>query len=485
MRFINKALTGLLFASLSIGLLLFAGYEIKTAIGERMGREPRTPQVRERVFTVNVVTAQPETITPILEAFGEVQSRRTLDVRMAAGGQVVMLSDSFVEGGQVTQGELLVQLDDADAQSALSRAASDVIDATAEVEEAARAIILAQDELTAAMEQKDLRDRAFERQSDLAQRGVGTAASVEAAELAASSASQSVLSRRSAIDQAKARGANAKTRLARAELAKADAERRLLDTKLYAEFSGTLSQVTLVQGGLVSNNERIGSLIDPDALEVAFRISTEQYARLLDDAGKLIQADATVQLNVLGTDLESKAVLSRDSGSVAPGQTGRLLFAKVTEGRGLKPGDFVTIQVQEPELRFVQRLPSTSLDANNAVLVIGEGDRLEEVKVNLLRRQGDDVLVRSRDIVGQDVVAQRTPVLGSGIKVKPLNQAQPLTLEEPEMVELSQERRAKLVAAVEANTFIPKAAKERILGQLQKDKVPADVVQRLESRMGG
>ncbi len=485
MRFINKALTGLLFASLSIGLLLFAGYEIKTAIGERMGREPRTPQVRERVFTVNVVTAQPETITPILEAFGEVQSRRTLDVRMAAGGQVVMLSDSFVEGGQVTQGELLVQFDDADAQSALSRAASDVIDATAEVEEAARAIILAQDELTAAMEQKDLRDRAFERQSDLAQRGVGTAASVEAAELAASSASQSVLSRRSAIDQAKARGANAKTRLARAELAKADAERRLLDTKLYAEFSGTLSQVTLVQGGLVSNNERIGSLIDPDALEVAFRISTEQYARLLDDAGKLIQADATVQLNVLGTDLESKAVLSRDSGSVAPGQTGRLLFAKVTEGRGLKPGDFVTIQVQEPELRFVQRLPSTSLDANNAVLVIGEGDRLEEVKVNLLRRQGDDVLVRSRDIVGRDVVAQRTPVLGSGIKVKPLNQAQPLTLEEPEMVELSQERRAKLVAAVEANTFIPKAAKERILGQLQKDKVPADVVQRLESRMGG
>ena len=117
--------------------------------------------------------------------------------------------------------------------------------------------------------------------------------------------------------------------------------------------------------------------------------------------------------------------------------------------------------------------------------MIGEGDRLEEVKVNLLRRQGDDVLVRSRDIVGRDVVAQRTPVLGSGIKVKPLNQAQPLTVEEPEMVELSQERRAKLVAAVEANTFIPKAAKERILGQLQKDKVPADVVQRLESRMGG
>lgn len=485
MRFINKALTGLLFASLSLGLLVFAGFEIKTAISDRMGREPRVPQVRERVFTVNVVTSQPQTITPVLEAFGEVQSRRTLDLRLASGGQVLFLSENFVEGGQVKEGQLLVGLDDADAQSAFSRAESDVIDATAEVEEAARALVLAQDELTAALEQKDLRNRALERQSDLAQRGVGTAAAVEAAELAASSAVQVVLSRRSALDQAKARGANAKTKLMRAQLALSDAERRLEDTKLFAEFSGTLSEVSLVQGGLVSNNERIGSLIDPNALEVAFRISTEQYARLLDETGKLIQAEATVRLNVLGTDLESKAVVSRDSGSVSTGQTGRLLFAKIIETRGLKPGDFVTIVVQEPELPFVQLLPATALDADNSVLVVGEGDRLEEIQVNLMRRQGDNILVRSRDLIGRDVVAQRTPVLGAGIKVKPLNQSEPMEVQEPEMVELTQERRAKLIAAVEANTWIPKAAKERILGQLQKDKVPADMVQRLESRMGG
>ena len=55
----------------------------------------------------------------------------------------------------------------------------------------------------------------------------------------------------------------------------------------------------------------------------------------------------------------------------------------------------------------------------------------------------------------------------------------------PEMVELTDERRAKLVAMVEANTRIPKEAKERILGQLAQAKVPARIVQRLESRGGG
>ena len=113
---------------------------------------------------------------------------------------------------------------------------------------------------------------------------------METAELAASSAAQAVLSRRSAVDQAKARRAQAQTRLARAELALQDASRRWKDTVLTSEFSGTLSTISLVKGGLVSPNEKIGSLIDPETLEVAVRVSTEQYARLIDRSGKLIKS---------------------------------------------------------------------------------------------------------------------------------------------------------------------------------------------------
>ena len=74
--------------------------------------------------------------------------------------------------------------------------------------------------------------------------GVGTKAAVEAAELALSSAEQSVLNRRSAIDQAKARGASAGTRLIRAQLALDDASRRLEDTKLFSKFDGVLSNIS-------------------------------------------------------------------------------------------------------------------------------------------------------------------------------------------------------------------------------------------------
>jgi hypothetical protein len=41
------------------------------------------------------------------------------------------------------------------------------------------------------------------------------------------------------------------------------------------------------------------------------------------------------------------------------------------------------------------------------------------------------------------------------------------------------------VAFIEANPSMPPDAKERVLGQLRQDEVPAQVIQRIESRMGG
>ena len=485
MRFFRKSLVGLLLLTLTLGLFAYAGQMVNSAMKDSMSRKPRTPQQRERVFTVNVITAEPQSITPMLEAFGEVQSRRTLDLRMATGGQVIELAEGFVEGGQVQAGEVLVRLNDADARSAVGRAEADVTDAMAEVEEADRALVLISDELQAAQDQADLRSRALERQLDLKNRGVGTSAAVETAELAASSATQAVLSRRSAVDQAKARRAQAETRLARAELALQDVSRRWKDTVLTSEFSGTLGSISLVKGGLVTPNEKIGSLIDPETLEVAFRVSTEQYARLLDRSGKLIKSQAKVSLNVFGTELTTDAVLSRDSGSVGAGQTGRLLFAKLQNPRGLKPGDFVTVALSEPTMDNVISLPSSALNADNAVLVLTEDDRLQSTEVRVFRQQGDHILVRGRGLSGREVVAEQTPVLGSGIKVKPLRSGEASTPKEPEVVELSDERRAKLIAAIENNAYIPKDAKERILKQLKQDKVPAKVVERIESRMGG
>ena len=485
MRFLGRGLIGLLLFSLALGLLGLAGNTIKVAVQDRMNQEPRSQKARERTFAVKVVPAEVTSINPTLNAFGEIQSRKTLDLRMAASGQIQELSTNFVEGGSVKSGELLIRLDDSDYQTAVDLAENNLIDAKNEVMEAARNLSFSKEELAAAVEQEKLRLRALTRQKDLVERGVGTAAALENAELSASGATQAVLSRKAAVDQAKNRGAQAETRLVRAELALKDAKRKLEDTKLYAEFSGLLSGVSLVKGGIVSANERLGQLIDPEVLEVSFKISTQQYTRLLNDNGELLKAPVSVALTNTEQGLNADGVIIRDSASVAKGQTGRQVYAKLTKSVGFKPGDFVAVKVEEPTLNWVVKLPSTALDASNKVLLLGEGERLEEAQVKLMRRQGNEVIVRSRDLSGKEIVAQRTPVLGAGIKVKAIRSGEENEVAEVEMLELTEERRAKLISAIETNGYIPKTVKKRIIGQLTQPKVPADVVARIESRMGG
>lgn len=488
MRFLRHSLTGLLLTALTLGLLIWAGLLIRDAVAESLARDTRAPAARERVFTVPVVTAALSTVTPQLSAYGQVQSLRTLELRAAVGGQIIALDPAFVEGGQVRAGQVLLRIDPADAEDALARARADLADAEAEGRDAARALTLARADLAAAEEQADLRIRAFQRQKDLAARGVGTDAAVETAELAASSARQAALSRAQAVAQAEARVDQFATLSQRVRIALAEAERRLADTTVTAPFDGTLTDVTLVEGRLVTANERLAALVDGTALEVAFRLSTAQYVRLLDAEGQLVTRPATVALDLGGGALTSAAQLTRTSSAVGDGLTGRLVFASIAVPRGLQPGDFVTVTVEEPPLADVIALPATALDASNTVLVVGPEDRLQAMPVVLERRQGDTVLLRAPGLAGREVVSERTPLIGQGVRIKPLRAPQDSAAAAPtgpEMVELTPERRARLVAFVETNTRMPADMRTRLLAQLQDPQVPLQVIERLESRIGG
>ena len=124
------------------------------------------------------------------------------------------------------------------------------------------------------------------------------------------------------------------------------------------------------------------------------------------------------------------------------------------------------------------------------MLAIGADGRLEPLAVTLLRRQGDEVLIRAAEgapaLAGRQVVTQRSPLLGAGIKVRALGaEAAAATDETSEMLEITEERRARLIAYVTGSRDMPDAMRDRLLSQLAQARVPASVIARLETRMGG
>ncbi len=482
MGFLRRSLMGLFLLAATVGILTLAVQNFYAAVQERNAREGRSRPVRERVFAVNVVAVVPGEVGPVLTSFGEIRSRRTLDVRAPSGGTLVELAAAFEEGGVVRAGDLLVRIDPRDALDALEVAQADLSEAEAAVRDAERSLVISKDDLGSARSQEKLRANALQRQRDLRARGVGTDSAVETAELAEATAGQAILSKRQAVASAQTRLDQAQTGLLRGRIALADAERALDDTEIRAGFSGTLSGVSVVQGGRVNAGEQIAQLIDPAALEVSFRVSTSAYSRLLDAAGGLTGAAVTVSLDTGDSEMQTRGVVSRESAGVAEGQTGRLLFARMDEAAGFRPGDFVAIMIDEPVLRQVALVPASAVDASGRVLVLDEEARLDSFTVQILRRQGDQVLIRAPGLSGRDIVAQRTPLLGAGIKVRRLNAEAP---DPPAEAPLSDEERAAMIAFVEANKNMPADARERILKQLRQPEVPQQMLARLRGRMGG
>ncbi|WP_428514788.1 efflux RND transporter periplasmic adaptor subunit [Roseovarius sp.] len=483
MRFLRHSLTGLFLLSLTVGLFAYAGQIVFSAAQERMSAETEAPERRERVFAVNTVTAEPGTQTPFLTAYGEVESRRTLEIRSDTAGRVTELTSLFEDGGRVRDGQVLARIDPTDAQFALDLARADLTDAEAEVREAERGLNLARDELEAAQSQAELRKRALDRQIDLEERGVGTAAAVELAELDAASAEQAVLTRRQAEATAEARVDQAQTRLSRSRIALAEAQKALDETTITAPFTGTLQAVSVVEGRLVSANEKLADLIDTTALDVPFRVSTAQHRRLLDENGDLILAPVRIRLDVFGLEMETTGRITRDSAGVEEGQTGRLVYARIDDPQGLKPRDFVSVLIEEPPIDNIVRLPATALGSDGTVLALTAEDRLRAVPVTLVRRQGNDILVSGDGLDGLEIVTERSPLLGPGLKVRPLGNA-PDADDTAQMLELTEDRRARLRQFVEDSPDIPAAMKTRLLAQLEQPEVPAQTVERLERRMG-
>lgn len=486
MRFLTRSLVGLVLLSLTVGLLGLGGLILSDAITARNADDGPSRPARERVYAASVATLTPDTVIPSLSVYGEIRSRRTLEVRAPSAGTVLALHPAFEEGGRVAAGDVLIQIDPADAETALQKVRTDLDEARADLRDAIRTLELAVDDVSAAQAQLALRRQALDRQRNLQDRGVGTEATVEVAELAEAAAVQALLSRRQALATAEARIDLSETRVTRREIEVAEAARDLADTTLAASFDGTLTATTAVIGGLVTANEQIAQLVDPTALEVAFRTSAAQYLRLLGPDGRLRQTDVSVTLDVLGEAITASGRLTRAAALVGEGQTGRLLFAQLSEAPAFRPGDFVTVSAPEPELAGVVLLPSSAVSPEGGVLLLGPEDRLETGRVEIVRRQGDDLIVRVAGHAGREVVTDRSPVLGAGIKIRPVRpEADLTTAAAPEMLELDAERRARLISFVEGNTRMPAAAKARVLGQLAQEQVPAAVVARIESRMGG
>ena len=414
-----------------------------------------------------------------------------LEIRPLVSGRLDYVSEKFVEGGYVKSGDILFRLNQKDYLNELEIAEIDLEDTKAQLSEAISKLDYANLEFEVSESQLNLRKNALDRQTQLAESGLITSSQLENTQLAYSSSKQQFLNKQNLVKSSKNAIDKLKIQLKRRSISIDKAKRNLDETEIKAPFDGIIASVNILPGSVINKNEKLGTLLDPNSLEVMFNLSANEFARVIDKDGKLLNLDITAYLKLSNNDIPFSGKIERINPEIMNIGSGRKLFASINlgENKTLRPGDFVVLEIKEPSLKNITVLPSSAVTIDGKIFILEEDNRLKEIEVIILRRQGNEVIVSGAP-TDKEYVMQRSPQLGNGLKIKPLRKkdreiSNSVNLSKNnELVTISPEKQKKLINILDKLDRMPKSVKDRLYEEINSGKIKAKTLKRLEKNMG-
>lgn len=201
--------------------------------------QPETTDALPQALSVFGEQVQRRDLNLVVEAQGEVRPRAEISLTPQVGGRIAYVSDRFLDGAEITRGQVLVRLDAADYELAVVSARAGV--ATAEQR-------LARERAESELAIRDLQDLGLTDASPLARREPQLAEA------------------QAALDSA-----NAQLR---------DAELALERTAIRAPFNGRVREKAVDVGQFVSPGQNLGRVFATDIMEVSLPLTDQQLGQL-------------------------------------------------------------------------------------------------------------------------------------------------------------------------------------------------------------
>ena len=363
--------TMMFFLVLGISIFLY-----KYLVSTRPEAKPSI--IEEKTFYVNVISPKRNNYSPTSDAYGKIISSRSGDLRFGVSGRVNFISDKFLNGSYVTNGEILAKLDQ-------RRFLLEIEKLTSETKELA--------------EQLGIRKRQVNRYKTMLKNNVVSQNKYD---------NELILLSKTRSDYIRA-----KTMLDRAK-------EDLSDTVLKSHFNGRLFNVKINQGQFVNNNEKIANIFSTENLEVEFVIPSKIYS----NSDKLIGKSIDVIWEGGNTPLKNiKAKIERTDGKTNEEEGGGKLFAKINivenKSNYIPLGTFVRVNYPVGNFKNIFKLPETSLYGENIYFV--DNGIAKKKKVNLIYKGSGFILVDGNISESDLIITTRMPDNLNNQKVTILN----------------------------------------------------------------
>ena len=399
-------------------LILAAGIGGMTALVK--SKPERAPlEAEERAWTVAVVTIEPGTVTPQLVLFARVDSPRIAQLSSAVTADVETVD--VLEGQRANQDDRLLALDDREIRLVLAQRDAELAEFEADLEHER----LRHRNNLAAMEHEnallELVRREVSRARDLADRGVGSQASLDQVRRDEKRQMLAVEQRRLAIREHESRRKQIEAKLARATAQQAQAMLDLERTRVYPPFEGRITEVLVSPGDRVRPGDRHARHVrhrdvgaprpDPDTPPAGGACRPWNAARPWSRGQRWTAGKSAP--SCIGSPLVS-----------TPGSGGADGLFRVTEGNAwLQIGRTVEIILDLPPIHDAVAVSREALYGTDRVFVL-DGERMKSIAVERLGEihAGDGagrLILRSPHLEASDrMIVTHLPNAIDGLKVK-------------------------------------------------------------------
>ncbi len=360
--------------------------------------DPPASPSPDLLTAVRVVEVAPEVVQLRVRSQGTVSPRTESALIPEVSGQVIWMSPSLVSGGFFEERDPLLRIAPLDYEAGVARSRANLARAQGEFEHAAQNLAR------------------FER---LAKRDI-------------SSTSQ--------LDDARRTQRVAEAVLEEARVSLAQSERDLDRTELRAPFAGRVRDEHVDLGQFVSRGASIGTIYATDFVEMRLPIPDAELAYLdlpllwrsassdPDSGSAAVGPAVSIRARFAGADHEWTGRIVRTEGEIDPKSRMVHVVARVENpyaiskaGRPpLAVGLFVQAEIEGPRVPDVTVVPRAAMRDDTHLMVVDDEDRLRLRAVDVLRVDGEEVLIRTRLAPGERVCISPLQAVVDGMRVRVL-----------------------------------------------------------------
>ena len=407
----KRSIAKLLLPVLVIAIAVSVFQHLKASKPERTN-----PELKEKVWLVEVIPAKVQSLRPSLTLYGRIESPELLQAAAPGAG---IISEVLVQNGaRIQTGQLLIKMDRRDFEYALVQAESDLRDIKNEIVELQ--IRRRSNQLALKTERELLRlaKEELQRMQKLRRQNLGSDSALNEAQSSLARQRLSVISRELEVESFPVQLGKLETTRDRYRSKLKEADLMIERSAVIAPFDGVISSTAVSVGDRVATGQILVSLYPTDSLEIRAHIPV----RYVTQVQQAIARGEVQQANLLTTTGNLWVRLKRLAGEAEPSGIDAYFHAGEI-GLDIRPGALLTLNFNLPYQNEVIAIPYQAIYGNSRLYLLSD-DRLQGIDVETAGQFRDEtgdsfLLVRSDQInEGDSIVITHLPNAVSGLKVK-------------------------------------------------------------------